>query len=52
MAFLVAALLAIVARFGVEGCCEGMVMNQLGIQLVESSEGYVDHVYNDAAGVS
>jgi len=27
-----------------------MTMNQLGLQLTESSEGFVDHVYADAAG--
>ncbi len=33
-------------------CCSGFVMDQLGINLLESSEGYVDHEYLDSAGVS
>jgi lysozyme len=31
-------------------CCEGMTINQAGLNLVEQSEGCVQHVYNDAAG--
>lgn len=50
-ALLALALLACVAAHGASAqCCSGMTMNDLGLQLTESSEGYVDHVYNDAAG--
>jgi hypothetical protein len=51
MAFLVCLLVACLAASTSASCCAGMTMNALGIELTESSEGYVDHVYNDAAGV-
>jgi len=49
-------LMVVAFAFGVmetsASCCQGYAMDSLGLQLTESSEGYVDHVYNDVAGVS
>ena len=51
MAFPLALLVLAIAFSKGDACCSGMVMNDLGIQLLENAEGYVDHVYDDSAGV-
>ena len=54
MRFMLASVVVVLASVDYihASCCQGMAMNNLGLQLTENSEGYVDHVYTDATGVS
>eukprot|EP00051_Salpingoeca_urceolata_P026339 m.476938 g.476938 ORF g.476938 m.476938 type:complete len:395 (+) comp20709_c0_seq1:662-1846(+) len=50
LAALVLALALTAAPSAEASCCSGMVMSQNGLQLTESFEGLVQHVYDDSAG--